>query len=32
VQSLKVVEPVTLPGGEPKFDKLSRDVTDMVPV
>ncbi len=27
-----VLEPVTLPGGEPKFDKLSRDVTDMVPV
>ena len=27
-----MLEPVTLPGAEPKFDKLSRDVTDMVPV
>jgi len=27
-----VLEPVTLPGAEPKFDKLARDVTDMVPV
>jgi transcriptional regulator with XRE-family HTH domain len=26
-----MLEPVTLPGGEPKFDKR-RDVTDMVPV
>jgi transcriptional regulator with XRE-family HTH domain len=27
-----VLEPVTLPGTEPKFDKLARDITDMVPV
>jgi transcriptional regulator with XRE-family HTH domain len=27
-----MLEPVTLPGAEPKFDKLGRDVTDMVPV
>ena len=27
-----VLEPVTLPGSEPKFDKLARDITDMVPV
>jgi transcriptional regulator with XRE-family HTH domain len=27
-----MLEPVTLPGPEPKFDKLGRDVTDMVPV
>ena len=27
-----MLEPVTLPGTEPKFDKLARDVTDMVPV
>jgi len=27
-----MLEPVTLPGTEPKFDKLGRDVTDMVPV
>ena len=26
------LEPVSLPGGEPKFDKRARDVTDMVPV
>jgi transcriptional regulator with XRE-family HTH domain len=26
------LEPVKLPGAEPKFDKLARDVTDMVPV
>jgi transcriptional regulator with XRE-family HTH domain len=27
-----LLEPVTLPGSEPKFDKLARDITDMVPV
>jgi transcriptional regulator with XRE-family HTH domain len=27
-----MLEPVTLPGAEPKFDKLGRDLTDMVPV
>ena len=27
-----LLEPVTLPGREPKFDKLARDITDMVPV
>jgi transcriptional regulator with XRE-family HTH domain len=27
-----MLEPVTLPGTEPKFDKLGRDVTDMVSV
>jgi transcriptional regulator with XRE-family HTH domain len=27
-----VLEPVTLPGPQPKFDKLARDITDMVPV
>jgi len=27
-----VLEPVKLPGSEPKFDKLARDITDMVPV
>jgi transcriptional regulator with XRE-family HTH domain len=27
-----LLDPVTLPGAEPKFDKLSRDFTDMVPV
>ena len=27
-----LIEPVTLPGPEPKFDKLARDITDMVPV
>jgi transcriptional regulator with XRE-family HTH domain len=26
------LEPVTLPGPQPKFDKLARDITDMVPV
>jgi transcriptional regulator with XRE-family HTH domain len=26
------LEPVTLPGREPKFDKLAREITDMVPV
>ncbi len=26
------LEPVTLPGAEPKFDKLARDFNDMVPV
>ncbi len=31
-QGEPMLEPVTLPGGEPKFDKLARDVTDMVPV
>jgi transcriptional regulator with XRE-family HTH domain len=31
-QAEPVLEPVTLPGAEPKFDKLARDVTDMVPV
>ncbi len=28
----QILEPVSLPGTEPKFDKLARDVTDMVPV
>jgi transcriptional regulator with XRE-family HTH domain len=27
-----LLEPVKLPGSEPKFDKLARDITDMVPV
>jgi transcriptional regulator with XRE-family HTH domain len=27
-----LLEPVTLPDNEPKFDKLARDITDMVPV
>ena len=27
-----LLEPVKLPGAEPKFDKLARDITDMVPV
>ena len=27
-----LLEPVTLPGREPKFDKLAREITDMVPV
>ena len=27
-----MLEPVTLPGAEPKFDKLARDFNDMVPV
>jgi transcriptional regulator with XRE-family HTH domain len=27
-----MLEPVTLPGSEPKFDKLARGVNDMVPV
>jgi len=27
-----LLEQVKLPGGEPKFDKLARDITDMVPV
>jgi len=27
-----VLEPVKLPGSEQKFDKLARDITDMVPV
>ena len=27
-----VLEPVKLPGAEQKFDKLARDITDMVPV
>jgi transcriptional regulator with XRE-family HTH domain len=27
-----LLEPVSLPGSEPKFDKLARDITDMVPV
>jgi len=31
-QGEQVLEPVTLPGGEGKFDKLARDFTDMVPV
>ena len=31
-QGEPILEPVTLPGAEPKFDKLARDVTDMVPV
>jgi transcriptional regulator with XRE-family HTH domain len=26
------LEPVTLPGREPKFGKIARDITDMVPV
>jgi transcriptional regulator with XRE-family HTH domain len=28
----QMLEPVTLPGAEGKFDKLARDFTDMVPV
>jgi transcriptional regulator with XRE-family HTH domain len=31
-QSEPVLEPVKLPGREPKFDKLAREITDMVPV
>jgi transcriptional regulator with XRE-family HTH domain len=31
-QAEPLIEQVTLPGGEPKFDKLARDITDMVPV
>jgi transcriptional regulator with XRE-family HTH domain len=31
-QAEPLLEPVTLPGREPKFDKLARDITDMVPV
>jgi transcriptional regulator with XRE-family HTH domain len=31
-QAETMLEPVTLPGSEPKFDKLARDITDMVPV
>lgn len=31
-QGEPMLDPVTLPGTEPKFDKLARDVTDMVPV
>lgn len=31
-QSEPLLEPVTLPGREPKFDKLAREFTDMVPV
>ena len=27
-----LLEPVTLPNSEPKFDKLAREITDMVPV
>lgn len=27
-----LLEPVTLPGRDPKFDKLAREITDMVPV
>jgi hypothetical protein len=27
-----LLEQVKLAGGEPKFDKLARDITDMVPV
>jgi transcriptional regulator with XRE-family HTH domain len=27
-----ILEQVTLPGTEPKFDKLAREITDMVPV
>jgi transcriptional regulator with XRE-family HTH domain len=27
-----LLEPVKLPGSEPKFDKLTREMTDMVPV
>jgi transcriptional regulator with XRE-family HTH domain len=27
-----LLEPVSLPAGEPKFDKLARDITNMVPV
>jgi hypothetical protein len=28
----QMLEPVTLPGAEDKFDKRARDLTDMVPV
>ncbi len=31
-QAEPVLEPVTLPGAAPKFDKLAREMTDMVPV
>jgi len=31
-QGEQMLEPVTLPGAEGKFDKLARDFTDMVPV
>jgi transcriptional regulator with XRE-family HTH domain len=31
-QAEPVLEPVTLPAPPPKFDKLGRDITDMVPV
>jgi transcriptional regulator with XRE-family HTH domain len=31
-QAEPVLEPVTLAGPPPKFDKLGRDITDMVPV
>ncbi len=31
-QAEPVLEPVKLPGPQPKFDKLARDFTDMVPV
>jgi len=31
-QAEPLLEPVTLPGREPKFDKLAREITDMVPV
>ena len=31
-QGEQALEPVTLPGSEGKFDKLTRDFTDMVPV
>lgn len=31
-QAEPVLEPVTLPGAPPKFDKVGRDITDMVPV
>ena len=31
-QAEPLLEPVKLPGREPKFDKLAREITDMVPV
>jgi transcriptional regulator with XRE-family HTH domain len=31
-QAEPLLEPVKLPGSEQKFDKLARDITDMVPV
>jgi transcriptional regulator with XRE-family HTH domain len=31
-QAEPLLEPVTLAGAQPKFDKLARDITDMVPV